>query len=78
MKDPNKPKWNARAKSKRTLARVLRGGPVETRELTNYALEYDLKSDEELADLVANGNAKERQRAASAWGRRLTALLRRA
>jgi hypothetical protein len=39
-------------------------------------MEYDLKSDEELADLLANGNAIERKRAASAIGRRFVASLR--
>jgi len=69
---------NRKAKAKRDLARIARGGPLETREMTNYAAEYDLKSDEELAELVASGSQIERKRAASAIGRRLTALLRRA
>jgi hypothetical protein len=70
------PRYRAREKAKRGLARIMRGGPIETRELTNYAQEYDQKSDEELAELLSNGNAIERKRAASAWGRRLTAILR--
>ncbi len=64
---------NARAKARRDLARIMRGGPIETRDLTDWASVYDAMPLCALTDLIVNGKTKViRERATRALARRVT------